>query len=165
MSQEGNARRVKRRELPLIYACSGCSSVAQLANDVAVHLDHQSKAEMSCISGVGGGVEALVKVARSGRDIIAIDGCQLHSTEACLAKCGVQPAEHVKLYEYGHKKRIGEKASDADFGAVVAHVEQLLVEMTVKSDRNASEQLDFDGDSRWDTQKRTRFFSRSTLRY
>lgn len=165
MSAQGNGKRVKRRELPLVYACSGCSSVAQLANDVAVHLDHQSKAEMSCISGVGGGVEALVKVARSGRDIIAIDGCQLHCTEACLAKCGVQPAEHVKLYEYGHKKRIGQKASDADFEAVVAHIEQLLTGLTEKPDQPVSEQLDFDGDSRWDTQKKTRFFSRSTLRY
>ena len=27
--------------LPLVYACSGCSDVAQLANSVAVALDHR----------------------------------------------------------------------------------------------------------------------------
>lgn len=48
-------------ELPLVYSCSGCSSIAQLANQVAVQLDREQVAEMSCIAGVGGGVKSLVK--------------------------------------------------------------------------------------------------------
>ncbi|MGB0466918.1 MAG: putative zinc-binding protein [Pontibacterium sp.] len=120
---------MKRRELPLVYACSGCSSVAQLANDAAVHLDHQGKAEMSCISGVGGGVPALVKTAQSGRSIIAIDGCQMHCVVACLAKCGVEADQHVKLYEQGHKKRLGEKASAEDFDGVIEQLEQRLKQL------------------------------------
>ncbi|MFC3282033.1 putative zinc-binding protein [Litchfieldella rifensis] len=36
----------------LIYSCSGCSDVAQLANEVALRLDHAGVAEMSCIAGV-----------------------------------------------------------------------------------------------------------------
>lgn len=40
--------------LPLVYACSGCSNVAQLANTIAVRLDRAGLAEMSCIAGVGG---------------------------------------------------------------------------------------------------------------
>ena len=63
--------------LPLVYACSGCSSVAQLANHCAIRLDREGWAEMSCISGVGGGVALLVKLARSGRPILALDGCAL----------------------------------------------------------------------------------------
>ncbi len=39
--------------LPLVYACSGCSNVAQLANDLALRLDRARLAEMSCIAGVG----------------------------------------------------------------------------------------------------------------
>ena len=46
--------------LPLVYACSGCSSVAHLANVLAMRLDRLCMAEMSCISGVGGGVGALL---------------------------------------------------------------------------------------------------------
>lgn len=42
--------------LPLVYACSGCSNVAQLANDLALRLDRARLAEMSCIAGVGGDV-------------------------------------------------------------------------------------------------------------
>ncbi len=59
---------------PLVYSCSGCSSAAQLANQIAVRLERSGVAEMSCIAGVGGGVASLVKTACSGRPIIALDG-------------------------------------------------------------------------------------------
>jgi uncharacterized metal-binding protein len=54
-------------QLPLVYACSGCSSAAQLANHVALQLDRRGVAEMSCIAGVGGDVPYLLKIAQSGR--------------------------------------------------------------------------------------------------
>lgn len=62
-----------RKQRPLIYSCSGCSDVAQLANNVAVRLDHEGEFEMSCISGVGGRVPALLKIARSGRAVITLN--------------------------------------------------------------------------------------------
>ena len=80
-----------RKQRPLIYSCSGCSDVAQLANNVAVSLDHAGEFEMSCISGVGGKVPSLVKTARSGRPITVIDGCPLHCARACLENIGVEP--------------------------------------------------------------------------
>ena len=91
--------------LPLVYACSGCSSVAQLANAMALRLDRLCKAEMSCISGVGGGVPALLKVARSGRPILALDGCALACVKACLENAGVVATEHLILNREGAKKR------------------------------------------------------------
>ncbi|GAB3256405.1 putative zinc-binding protein [Chitinimonas naiadis] len=90
---------------PIVYACSGCSSVAQLANDFAIALDRQNEAEMSCISGVGGGVPALVKLARSGRPILALDGCALACVSACLGNAGVVPDVHLVLNKLGAKKR------------------------------------------------------------
>ena len=71
---------------PLVYSCSGCSSAAQLANQVAVRLDRSGVAEMSCIAGVGGDVASLVKTARSGRPIIALDGCPLVCVQSSLAR-------------------------------------------------------------------------------
>jgi len=41
-------------DLPLVYSCSGCSSAAQLANQLAIRLDREGLAETSCIAGVGG---------------------------------------------------------------------------------------------------------------
>lgn len=102
-----------RKHRPLIYACSGCSDVAQLANNAAVRLDHTGDYEMSCISGVGGKVKALVKTARSGRPITVIDGCPLHCASACLNNVDVRPHRHIRLYEYGFKKHYGQSYDDA----------------------------------------------------
>ncbi|SMF06004.1 putative zinc-binding protein [Pseudogulbenkiania subflava] len=91
--------------LPLVYACSGCSSAAQMANDFALKLTREGLAEMSCISGVGGGVPALVRLARSGRPVLALDGCPLACVKACLANAGVSADRHVVLSEFGVVKR------------------------------------------------------------
>lgn len=115
--------------LPLVYACSGCSSVAQLANDFAVELDRSGLAQMSCISGVGGGVLPLVKLARSGRPILALDGCALGCVKACLGNAGVEPDVHLILNRSGARKRYGADCSELERSAVQIQVEQAIVEL------------------------------------
>lgn len=109
------ARRLADKEtyarLPLVYSCSGCSSAAQLANTLAVRLDREQLAEMSCIAGVGGGVKPLVKTAQAGRPILVLDGCPLHCAKHCLANQGVAPTVHIDLSTLGVKKRYHEDAS------------------------------------------------------
>lgn len=95
----------KYSELPLVYSCSGCSSAAQLANTLAVRLDRRRLAEMSCIAGVGGGVDSLVRTARKGRKILALDGCALHCVRHCLEQAGVEPDSHLDLSTAGVRKR------------------------------------------------------------
>ncbi len=92
------------QSLPLVYSCSGCSDVAQMANDFALRLAREELAEMSCIAGVGGGVEALLRVARQGRPILALDGCPLHCVRACLASAGVKATQEINLGHYGVRK-------------------------------------------------------------
>lgn len=114
---------------PLVYSCSGCSDVAQLANQVALRLDHGGVAEMSCIAGVGGGVPGLVRTARAGRPIVAIDGCQMHCAQHCLANAGVAPTEHVRLYEQGLKKRKGRLYDEQTVASVTAGVSALIARL------------------------------------
>jgi len=94
--------------LPLVYSCSGCSSAAQLANHLAVRLDRDGVAEMSCIAGIGGGVRSIVRKARdaeeAGRPIVAIDGCVLSCTKLALVERGVRAIEHIQLAEAGVRK-------------------------------------------------------------
>lgn len=92
------------RQLPLVYSCSGCSSAAQTANYIALKLDREGDAEMSCIAGVGGNVSHLVNIARSGRPIIAIDGCPLSCSLHCLSERGLSADLHLLLHERGVKK-------------------------------------------------------------
>ena len=100
---------------PLVYACSGCSSAAQLANHVALQLDRRGVADMSCIAGVGGDVPSLLKTAHSGRPIVALDGCPLVCVKSSLARHGIEADRHYQLSQYGVKKRY-----HADFDAAEA---------------------------------------------
>jgi uncharacterized metal-binding protein len=95
----------RKANLALVYACSGCSSAAQLANHVAVQLDRQGVAEMSCIAGVGGDVPSLVRTATSGRAIVALDGCALACVKSCLTRHGVSADRYYQLQHAGVKKQ------------------------------------------------------------
>jgi len=89
---------------PLVYSCSGCSSAAQLCNAVALKLDRAEIAEMSCIAGVGGDVPSLLRTAKSGRPIVALDGCALACVKSSLARHGLTPVLVFDLSEQGVRK-------------------------------------------------------------
>lgn len=122
---------VKASASPLVYACSGCSSAAQLANHVAVRLDRSGVAEMSCIAGIGGDVPSLLKTARSGRPILALDGCPLVCVRSSLARHGITPDRHYQLQHYGVRKRQHEDFDPAQAQAVFERV---------KADLNATDE-------------------------
>ncbi len=108
------------RALPLVYSCSGCSSAAQLANQLALRLDRLGVAEMSCVAGLGGDVAPLVKLARRGRPLVALDGCPLHCVRGCMARHAVEPAVHVTLTELGIAKRAHMDFDPADAERLLA---------------------------------------------
>ncbi|HYD95798.1 MAG TPA: putative zinc-binding protein [Noviherbaspirillum sp.] len=107
---------------PLVYSCSGCSSAAQTANQVALQLDRRGVAEMSCIAGVGGDVPHLLKIAKSGRPIVGIDGCILACVKSSLARHGIAPTWYMQLQEYGVKKKYHTDYDPEQVEAVIAEV-------------------------------------------
>ena len=113
---------MKKTNQPLVYSCSGCSQVAQLANRIAVHLDRNDVAEMSCIAGIGGQVKAIMRLAQSGRPLLAIDGCPLRCVQKSLNRIGVTESHHLLLSDFGLKKRQHEEYSDAE----VKHFSDLI---------------------------------------
>ena len=112
------------KKFPLVYSCSGCSSAAQMANHLALQLDREFRAEMSCIAGVGGNVPALVRTAQSGRPILALDGCVLACVRNSLARAGVAPTAHLILGDFGVRKR---KHADFDPNEAAMIYEQHVV--------------------------------------
>lgn len=103
-----------QHEKPLVYSCSGCSSAAQMANFIALQLDRNGIAEMSCIAGVGGNVKKLVRMAASGRKIITIDGCPLACSRACLGNHSIIAQRQFELTAMGVKKRDHEDFDPAE---------------------------------------------------
>lgn len=122
-----------RSSLPLVYSCSGCSNVAQLANTLAVRLDRSGLAEMSCIAGVGGGVGVLVNKAASGRPILAIDGCHLHCANLCLAQHGIVADVHVTLSDHGVRKRYHTDCSTEETDALFDWMRDIIASDRLQS--------------------------------
>lgn len=110
--------------LPLVYSCSGCSGAAQLANFVALELDSHRRAEMSCIAGLGGDVESLVRLAKSGRPLVAIDGCPLQCVRRTLSRHALSPRVAIILSDYGVKKRRHGQIGDDEAQVVLARVRE-----------------------------------------
>lgn len=121
---------------PLVYSCSGCSNVAQLANDLAVVLDREGSAQMSCIAGVGGKVKQLVKVAQSGRPILAVDGCPLNCVKQTLATVDVVPTWHIELTSMGYKKRDHENCGLGDAYKLLQMVHSEILPSSAKRTQN-----------------------------
>lgn len=117
----------------IIYSCSGCSSVAQLANHLALRADREQLAEMSCIAGVGAGVKPLVHKARSGRPLIAIDGCALACARACLAQQGLLPQLHIELSQMGIRKLQHQDFDAADAERMWVLLQEKMQELSIET--------------------------------
>lgn len=124
-------------ETPLVYSCSGCSSAAQMANWLAVKMNREGMAEMSCIAGVGGNVKKLVRTALSGRKIIAIDGCPLACSKACLSNHDISPDTHIELTAFGVSKRQHEDFDPAQaeeiFHLIAERLQKQSVNKTIET--------------------------------
>lgn len=117
---------MNRTSLPLIYSCSGCSSAAQTANAVALRLDRDGIGEMSCIAGLGADLPIFIKEAKSGRQIVALDGCPLACVRNCLARHGIDPDHHFEFSNYGVKRHKHE-----DFDARKAEELEAIVQREI----------------------------------
>lgn len=95
---------------------------------------------MSCIAGVGGDVGPLVRIARSGRPILAIDGCSLRCAAQCLARQDVTPTVHLVLTDEGVKKRF-HKDFDQSESAVV-YQRAIAALRTIKAEPEADRSAD-----------------------
>ena len=80
-------------------------------------------AEMSCIAGVGGDVPKLVKLATSGRPILALDGCPLECVRNSLQRHAITPTRHYQLHKYGVKKRNHQDFDPEQAAAVLEHIQ------------------------------------------
>jgi uncharacterized metal-binding protein len=116
----------KKSDLPLVYACSGCSNLTQFTNDLAVVMDREGYAQMSCILGVGNNMTELVTLLHSGRPIMAIDGCSAHCVKRTLALHNVEPTWHIDLTTLGLEKMEGTARDYAQMSKALKIIQALL---------------------------------------
>ena len=105
MSDNKKIESSEQQQKPIVYSCSGCSNLAQMAHNISLNLDGDGIAEMSCIAGVVGKVGPIMDLANSGRPIIAIDGCGLSCTKSCLEASNLKADYYYLISDLGFEKR------------------------------------------------------------
>ena len=126
--------RKDKENLPLVYCCSGCSNTAQMANYVALQLDKRGMAEMSGSAGVAAGIPSLLKIARSGRPVIVLDGCPIACAKKSLAQHGITTDDYLQLSSYGVKKRYYQEVDLDKAEMIIARlVDEIQYQQSLKS--------------------------------
>ncbi len=88
----------------MLFACSGGSNVAQIANDAARTLDQLGQGRMYCAIGVVGKLPNFIETANKADRRVAIDGCEVHCLKKGLEAAGVPVDVHVVVTDLGIEK-------------------------------------------------------------
>lgn len=88
----------------VIFSCSGCADVGELADQVARKLTRDGAGKMACLAGISGRVSGIVKSAEAAQSILAIDGCPLDCTRKTLEISGFAKVNHLRLSDLGFEK-------------------------------------------------------------
>jgi uncharacterized metal-binding protein len=88
----------------LLFACSGGSNVAQIANDAAKALDQLGQGRMYCAVGVAAGFPSFIETANQAERRVAIDGCEVRCLKKAFEAAGVPVDVHVVVTDLGIAK-------------------------------------------------------------
>lgn len=88
----------------VIFSCSGCADVGELADQAARKLTRDGAGKMACLAGISGKVSGIVKSAEAAQSILAIDGCPLDCTRKTLENSGFTRVNHLRLSDIGFDK-------------------------------------------------------------
>ena len=82
---------------------------------------------MSCISGVGGDVPQLLRVAKSGRSVIGLDGCALACVRHCLERHAIALTRYYQLQQYGVRRLLRADFDPEQALKVIDHISRDLL--------------------------------------
>ena len=88
----------------LLFACSGGSNVAQIANDAAISLDQLGQGRMYCAVGVVSKLPTFIETANKAEKRVIIDGCEVQCLKKGFEAAGVPVDVHVVVTDLGIEK-------------------------------------------------------------
>lgn len=88
----------------LIFSCAGSSNVGQIANQAAIRLAQGDLGRYFCLAGIGGHVPGMIESTKSGKMLVAIDGCPVGCAKKTLEHSGFHIDEYVQVTELGIEK-------------------------------------------------------------
>jgi len=93
--------------LIIIAACDGASSVGQIGNEVARRLSKlfPNLVRMCCLAAVARDSKLHLRIFKSARAVIAINGCPLRCASAVLESKGIRPTYEITVAKEGIDKK------------------------------------------------------------
>ncbi|MDX9798524.1 MAG: putative zinc-binding protein [Bacteroidales bacterium] len=77
----------------LIYSCSGCADVGEIADQVSRKLTRDGYGKMTCLASISAGISGTIASAKGADENVAIDGCSVACARKTLENIGVKPTE------------------------------------------------------------------------
>jgi uncharacterized metal-binding protein len=87
----------------VVYACAGCSGAGQIAYKLALLMDQQGIAEMSCLAGIASERKSF-RQKMQNRKVMVIDGCPLECGKLIFEKQKLSINNHICLHKLGIQK-------------------------------------------------------------
>ncbi|MCK5223384.1 putative zinc-binding protein [Candidatus Calescamantes bacterium] len=87
-------------ELKLLYACSGCANVGEIADRAARYLTANGCAKMTCLSAVGASLPGFIKSANAAAVNVTLDGCIIACGKKILQGAGIS-AKSILITDMG----------------------------------------------------------------
>jgi len=109
----------------LIFACSGCVDVGEIADRAARKMTKEGAGKMFCLAGIGGRIEPIIQQTKAASKILALDGCQMDCVKSCLEQAGFGQFEHLRVTDLGMEKGKA-PVDDENIDKVAAKAEEML---------------------------------------
>lgn len=89
----------------IVYTCSGCADVGEIADQVGRKLRKEGFAtpKASCLIGISAGITPFIEAAKAAETVITIDGCEILCAKKVIQSIGIMPRAIV-LTEMGLQK-------------------------------------------------------------
>ena len=89
----------------IVYACSGCADVGEVADQVSRKLrrDGFATPKASCLVGIGAGLKPFIDAAKAADSVITVDGCEILCAKKVIQNIGLEP-HAVVLTDMGLEK-------------------------------------------------------------
>ena len=112
----------------LFYSCSGAANVAEIADKAARAMMFAGAGSMSCLAGLGAGLESMIQAASDADLNVIIDGCPMDCAKLIFDRCDLTNYVQVKVTDFGVEKAKGVRATDEQVADMVLCIKTVMAE-------------------------------------
>lgn len=103
-----------------VVVCSGASNLGQIANRLAVEMQKQGRAQMTCLAAIAAGLSSYIKSLEKVDEVVVIDGCS-----AACAKKIIENTGHTRYTYYDMSNYLPELDKEKRYDQVEEEVKRI----------------------------------------